>query len=108
MSQGLSVNEAYEALGYGITSPTEVLSFLAKFVFCFYAGYTSAKFGGGHPLVQAVAVGIISVLFYFVMMLGPSSQPGPAWEVLLSLVTPIVSSLLGGYLYIRFHNVYLT
>jgi hypothetical protein len=101
MLQGLSVNEAYDALGNGITSPTEVLSFIAKVVFCFYGGYASAKYGNGHPLIQAIAVGIISVLFYIVMMIGPSSQSGGVWNVLLSLGTPIVSSLLGGFLYIR-------
>jgi hypothetical protein len=39
MLQGLSANQAYEALGNGITSPAEVLSYLAKVVFCFYGGY---------------------------------------------------------------------
>jgi hypothetical protein len=101
MFQGLSANEAYDALGTGITSPTEVLSYLAKVVFCIYGGCASAKFGNGHPLVQAVVVGVISVLFYLVMMLGPFSHSNGISDVLLSLVTPIVSSLLGGILYIK-------
>jgi hypothetical protein len=101
MLQGLSANQAYEALGNGITSPTEILSYLAKVVFCFYGGYASAKYGNGHPLIQAIAVGVISVLFYFVMMLGPFSQSNGVWDVLLSLVTPIVSSLVGGILYLK-------
>lgn len=101
MFQGLSANEAYDALGNGITSPAEVLSYLAKVVFCFYGGYASAKYGNGHPLIQAIAVGVISVLFYFVMMLGPFSQSNGVWDVLLSLVTPIFSSLFGGIFYIK-------
>ncbi|GEM_PF-6499137 len=101
MFQGLSANEAYDSLGNGITSPTDVLSYLAKVVFCFYGGYASAKYGNGHPLIQATAVGVISLLFYLVMMLGPFSHSNGVLDVLLSLVTPIVSSLLGGILYIK-------
>jgi hypothetical protein len=101
MFQGLSANEAYDALGNGITSPTEVLSYLAKVVFCFYGGYASAKYGNGHPLIQAIAVGVISVLFYFVMMLSPFSYSNGIWDVSLSLVTPIISSLFGGILYVK-------
>jgi hypothetical protein len=61
----------------------------------------SAKYGHGHPLIQAIAVGVISVLFYFVMMLGPFSQSNGVWDMLLSLGIPIVSSLFGGILYIK-------
>jgi hypothetical protein len=101
MLQGLSANQAYDALGSGITSPTEVLSYLSKVVFCIYGGYASAKFGNGHPLIQAVTVGVISVLFYFAMMLSPFSHSNGVWDVLLSLVTPIASSLFGGFFYIK-------
>jgi len=101
MFQGLSANEAYDALGSGITSPTEVLSFIARVMFCVYGGYASAKYGNGNPLIQAIAVGVISVLFYVVMMLGPFSQSGGVWNASLSLGAPILSSLFGGFLYIR-------
>jgi len=99
--QGLSLEQAYTSLGSGITSPTEVLSFVAKAASCFCGGYISAQYGNGHPLVQSAVSGVLSIAFYIVMVLGPLSQPGSIESVLLSLLTPAVSSLLGGYIYAR-------
>ena len=101
LAEGQSTEQAYAALAAS-SGPMDVLLSLATLALpCAAGGYLSAKRGRGHALVQAGVAGAVALLFVVVVYLNPSSQPGPQWFIGLSLVTPVFSSVLGGWLYVR-------
>lgn len=99
ISQGLLLEQAYDAMGSGINSPAEILTWIANFIVGIYGGYISAKYGNGYPIFQALASGFIGIMWYIVMLLNPQSYAGPIWSVCLSVITPLISSFFGGYAY---------
>ena len=101
IASGSSAEQAYSALAAGASWTTTILSAFLTLAACFGGGYVAAKFGGSRPLAQATAASLFSLLFMAVMHLNPSSQSGPFWYIIYSVVSPVVASLVGGYVYAK-------
>ncbi len=99
MASGLSAEQAYSEMAAAASWTTTILSAIFTLAACFGGGYVAAKFGGSRPLAQATAASLFPLLFMAVMYLNPSSQPGPFWYIIYTVVSPVVASLVGGYVY---------
>jgi hypothetical protein len=98
MSRGLTVQEAYSRIGFGLSSPTEQLSLAVVCASGFFGGYVSAAYATGRNLLQGLASGLVGVCFFLVMWVGPANPVIPPWYVALLLASLLASSLLGGYI----------
>jgi hypothetical protein len=101
IAAGSSAEQAYSALATGTSWTSTILSALLTLAACFSGGYVAAKLAGSRPLVQAAAASLFPLLFTAVMYLNPASQPGPFWYIAYSVVSPVVASVVGGYVYAK-------
>lgn len=101
IADGMSAEQAYSALATGSSWATTILSALVTLAAGFGGGYVAAKLAGSRPLAQAAAASLFPLLFTAVMYLNPASEPAPSWYVLYSVVSAVVASLVGGYVYAK-------
>jgi len=100
MWNGASLQNAYAGLMASSGSVGSWLAMLPQVIAGAIGGYIAAR-GGERPMVHAALSGLVYLSFVGVMFINPSSQALPLWYTLISLVIPLVSALLGGFVYAR-------
>lgn len=99
MVLGLSVDQAQAWLVPSYSLYSLSLWVVSGVVPSTIGGYLAAKHGGGRPLVQGLAVGMVELLFIVTMRLAPGFQPGPVWYGAISILMPVAAGVIGGALY---------
>jgi len=97
---GASIQEAYAALMASSGSLGYWLALLPQAVAGAIGGYVAAR-GSERPVLYAALSSLVYLCFVGVTYINPSSQVAPFSYLLISLVLPVTSAVLGGVFYAR-------
>src|SRR4051794_128559 len=95
MARGMPPAQAYASLATNRFDALSGLSMVLSFLAAAYGGYIAAKHGGARTTLQALAAGLLPIAFTLVMYSSPGSRLGSTWEIIYSLVSPVVASAIG-------------
>ena len=101
LAQGYSAAEAYAYIGEITLSLPAILMLISGILFALLGGFVSASFAPNRSLAQGLSAGLIVLSFMLIMLIGPSSNPGPLWSMLLEYCIAVLGSIGGAYAYAR-------
>lgn len=101
IGRGISIQDAYAYLFQYTSSFPVVANLIADVCFSLLGGWVSAAHGGGAPISQGVAAGLLAASFVLIMLFSPTGGSMPILFRVAALAVPVLGGFAGAYVYTR-------